>query len=106
MRKIVAVLIWVVLVFGLLGGVQAAPILVGSFDKGLTPYASGSPLEDLTSPYIDTAVNLNALIDIYNDTVDPDLPEIAGTFFQKKAPTDFPEEWGNGTINLSPGLIT
>jgi len=103
MKKILIVLAGFLLVFGMIGGAQAVPILVGSFDKALTPYASPGPLAPLTSPYIDTADNLNVLVDIYNDTFDPDLPAIVNPYVEKSAPGDFPDEWKSVTINLSPG---
>jgi hypothetical protein len=84
-------------------GVQAILIPVESFDKGLTPY-SDPPLSALTSPYIDTAENLNILIDLYNsgDNDPPELPGIVGPYIEKEAPGDFPDEWA-GPIILSPG---
>ena len=101
MKKILTVLAGFLLVCGMIGGAQATPILVGSFDKDLTPYASPHPLEDLTSPYIDTAHNLNVLIDIYNGDYDPDLPVIFNPYVEKELPDDL--ECTSGTIDLSPG---
>ncbi len=102
MKKILTVLAGFLLVCGMIGGAQATLIPVGSFDKDLTPYAS-APLDALTSPYIDTADNLNVLIDIYNDTYNPDLPAIVDPYVEKSAPGDFPDGTTSGTINLSPG---
>lgn len=103
MKKILIVLAGFSLVFGMIGGAQAIPILVGSFDKGLTPYPS-APLDALTSPYIDTADNLNVLISDYNDSnPSPDLPTIVGPYVEKSAPGDFPDDTTSGTIDLSPG---
>ncbi len=90
-------------VFGMIGGAQATSILVGSFDKGLTPYLTPDPLSALTKEYIDTADNLNVLVGIYNDSIDPDLPMIVNSYVEKESPRDFPDEMKIGTINLSPG---
>ena len=104
MRKILAVLAGILMACGVVGGVQATPIPVGSFDKALTPYSSPNPLNALTSPYIDTAHNLNVLIDDYNTDYNPDLPEIVGSYVEKEAPGDFPDGTTSGTIDLSPGF--
>jgi hypothetical protein len=103
MRKILAILAGILLVCGVMGGAQATPIYVGSFDKALTPY-SNPHLNALTSPYIDTAGNLNLLIADYNDQFNPDLPEIVGSYVEKEAPGDFPDGTTSGTIDLSPGF--
>lgn len=102
MKKILLLSTLLFLIFGITAGAQAIPILVGSFDKGETPYPT-PPLDALTSPYIDTADNLNVLIGSYNDDYDPDLPYITGAYVEKEAPGDFGDDWAMGTIGLSPG---
>lgn len=103
MKKSLAILAGIFLVCVIAGGAQATLIQVGVFDKALVPY-SDPPLYALTSPYIDTAYNLNLLIDDYNNMHDPDLPEIIGSYIEKEAPGDFPEDTTIATINLSPGF--
>ena len=76
MKKILLISTVFLFLFGMVGGAQAL-ILVGSFDKGELP-TTDPPLDALTSPYIDTAYNLNVLIDVYNDMYSTDLPEIIG----------------------------
>ncbi len=101
MKKILLVSTLFLFLFGMVVGAQAVPIFVGSFDKDLTPYPP--PLDDLGSPYIDTVENLNVLVNIYNTVNDPDLPDVVDPDVEKEAPTDFPDEWQEGTIDLSPG---
>ena len=102
MKKILTVITGLLLVCLMVGGAQAVPFLVGSFDKDLAPYST-PPLDALTSPYIDTADNLNVLISAYNFDYGTSLPAIVEPPVEKQAPGDFPDELTSGTIDLSPG---
>ena len=103
MKKILTVIAGIVMVCLMSGGAQAA-LFVGSFDRDLTPYSVvDAPLDALTSPYIDTAHNLNVLIGNYNDREGTSLPDIVEPYVEKGAPVDFPDGTTTGTINLSPG---
>ncbi len=103
MKKILLVSTLFLLVFGMAGGVQATPLLVGSFDKEIITYPLPSVGGMLDSAFIDRAENLNVLIDRYNDLIDPDpdLPGIVGPDVE----VQFPEkpEVRTGMIDLSPG---
>ena len=79
MKKILLISTIFLFLFGMVGGAQAL-IMVGTFDKADTPYSSPDFRVDLTSPYIDTAHNLNVLIDAYNDANDPDLNPISDPY--------------------------